>query len=124
MAPSPVREGRRLPPYVSFVKCLVCCPDHGAKAAIGQPQDKETGGSPVPPRLGGSRTDQNSQDQPQIVAGDMDQVAFVDVVAAAQPGPAHAAAVEGERAKLRSTSSARSLKACRATPDRSRARLL
>jgi hypothetical protein len=35
-------------------------------------------------------------DQAEVVAGDVDQVALVQVLPAAQPGPAHAAAVENE----------------------------
>ena len=44
----------------------------------------------------GAGTDQEPHDQAEIVAGDVDQIALVQVLAAAQPGPAHAAAVEGE----------------------------
>ena len=44
----------------------------------------------------GAGTDQEPHDQAEIVAGDVDEVAFVQVLAAAQPGAAHAAAVEGQ----------------------------
>ena len=45
----------------------------------------------------GAGAGEKPHDQPQIVAGDVDQVAFLDVVATTQPGSAHAAAVEGQR---------------------------
>src|SRR3954465_13985303 len=34
---------------------------------------------------------------PQVVPDDMDQVSLVDVLAAAQPGPSHAAAIQDQR---------------------------
>ena len=40
--------------------------------------------------------DQDPHDQAEIVAGDVYQIAFVQVLAAAQPGATHAAAVEHE----------------------------
>ena len=54
------------------------------------------------------------------MAGDMEQVSLVHVLAPAQPCPAHAAAIEVVRKVLSvSTISARSLKAYLATPDNS-----
>src|SRR4051794_36165510 len=47
---------------------------------------------PEPPR--GSRSRQQPHNQAQVVAGDVDQVALVQVLPAAQPSPAHATAVE------------------------------
>ena len=44
----------------------------------------------------GAGADQEPHDQAEIVAGDVDEVAFVQVLAAAQPRTAHAAAVEGQ----------------------------
>src|SRR3712207_7198045 len=40
---------------------------------------------------------QQPHDEAEVVAGDVDQVALVQVLPAAQPGPAHAAAVEDQR---------------------------
>src|SRR3954464_9207523 len=40
---------------------------------------------------------QQAHDQPEAVPGDMDQVSLVEVLAAAQPSPAHAAAIEDQR---------------------------
>src|SRR5688572_5769248 len=42
----------------------------------------------------GAGTDQKAQEQPEIVASDMHEIALAQVLAAAQPGAAHAAAVE------------------------------
>ncbi len=47
----------------------------------------------------GAGAGEQAHDRRQVVAGDVDQVAFLDVVAAAQPGSAHAAAVEGRRGR-------------------------
>ena len=44
----------------------------------------------------GACTDQEANDQPEIVGGDVDQVALAQVLAATQPCPAHATAVEGQ----------------------------
>ena len=44
----------------------------------------------------GPGTDQEPHDQAEIVAGDVHEVAFVQVLAAAQPCTAHAATIEGE----------------------------
>ena len=44
----------------------------------------------------GPSTDEEPHDQAEIVAGDVHEVALAQVVAAAQPGAAHAAAIEGE----------------------------
>ena len=46
--------------------------------------------------LRGSGADREPHDQAEIVAGDVHQIALVQVLAAAQPGSAHAATVEGE----------------------------
>ena len=40
---------------------------------------------------------QEAHDQAEIVAGDVDQVALLHLLPAAQPHPAHAAAAEGQR---------------------------
>ena len=50
-------------------------------------------GQELPRRAG---PDQEPHDQAEIVAGDVDEIALVQVLAAAQPSPAHAAAIEGE----------------------------
>src|SRR3954447_20439611 len=42
----------------------------------------------------GSSSDQQPHQDAEIVPGDMDQIALVDIFASAQPSPAHAAAVE------------------------------
>ena len=60
---------------------------------------------------GGPGTGQQAHDQPQIEAGDMDQIAFMEVFAAAQPGAAHAATIE-DLGEARSTNSPRSLNVC------------
>ncbi len=57
------------------------------------------------------------------MAGDVEQVSLVHLLAPAQPGSTHAARSR-LWAKERSTISARSLKASLATPDNSRVRLL
>jgi hypothetical protein len=44
----------------------------------------------------GSRAEAVTDHQPQVVGGDLDQVAFFDVLNAAQPGAAQAADVEDE----------------------------
>ena len=44
----------------------------------------------------GPGTDQEPHDQAEIVAGDVHEVALVQVLAAAQPGATHAATIEGE----------------------------
>src|SRR5687768_15716877 len=44
----------------------------------------------------GTGTDQQAHEQPEIVAGDMHEIALAQVLAAAQPGAPHAAAVEHE----------------------------
>jgi hypothetical protein len=43
--------------------------------------------------LRGAGADQEARQQPEIVSGDVEEIAFVNVVAAGQPGPAHAAAI-------------------------------
>jgi hypothetical protein len=53
----------------------------------------------ISPRAGsrlfrGSGPDQQPHENAEIVAGDMDQIALVDILASAQPGPPHAASVE------------------------------
>ncbi len=47
----------------------------------------------------GSGPDQQPHQDAEIVAGDVDQITLVDILASAQPGPSHAASVEivGER---------------------------
>ncbi len=42
----------------------------------------------------GAGPDQQAHDQPEIVAGDVDKVALVQVLPPAQPGPTHAATIE------------------------------
>ena len=44
----------------------------------------------------GPGADQQAHDQAEIVAGDVHEIAFVQVLAAAQPSPAHPATVEGQ----------------------------
>ena len=44
----------------------------------------------------GAGADQEPHDQAEIVAGDVHEVAFVQVLAATQPGAAHAATIEGQ----------------------------
>src|SRR3954468_5955490 len=44
--------------------------------------------------LRGSGPDQQAHEQPEIVPGDMDQIALMDVPPAPQPRPAHATAVQ------------------------------
>src|SRR6202035_5301714 len=46
---------------------------------------------------GRSRPGQEPHDQSQVVSGDVDQVALLNVVPATQPDPAHAAAIEDQR---------------------------
>ena len=45
---------------------------------------------------GRSSPGQQPHDQPQIVPGDVDQVALLHVLPATQPDPAHAAAIEDQ----------------------------
>src|SRR5689334_1630708 len=45
----------------------------------------------------GAGTDQEARDQAEVVAGDVHEVALLQVLPPAQPGPAHPAAVEGQR---------------------------
>ena len=45
----------------------------------------------------GAGPDQEPHHQPEIVAGDVDQIALAQVLPPAQPSPAHPAAVEGQR---------------------------
>ena len=44
--------------------------------------------------LPGSGAAQQTHQEPEIVAGDMEKISFVNVLAAAQPGPPHAAAIK------------------------------
>src|SRR5207344_1018800 len=57
--------------------------------------DEEQIGEPTSRRLSwSSRPDQQPHQDAEIVAGDVDQIALMDILAPAQPGPAHAASVE------------------------------
>src|SRR5207344_3505114 len=57
--------------------------------------DEEQIGEPTSRRLSwSSGPDQQPHQDAEIVAGDMDQIALVDILAPAQPGPPHAASVE------------------------------
>ena len=58
----------------------------------GEPEQKHLRG-----RLRGASADQGPHQAAQVVAGDVDQVTLGDVVPPAQPGPAHAAAIEQVR---------------------------
>src|SRR5512133_2825138 len=62
----------------------------------GQEQDKKTPAT----RHGlfrGPGPDQQAHQQPEIVPGDMDQIALVDILPAPQPRPAQATAVQDVR---------------------------
>jgi hypothetical protein len=78
--------------------------------------------APPRPPLERAPAVQGAHQHGEIEPGDMDQVALVDVLASAQPGPAHAAAIE-DMAKERSTSSPRRRIVSRPIRDFSRARL-
>src|SRR3954452_11981720 len=47
--------------------------------------------------LRGSGPDQQAHEQPEVVPGDMDQIALVDILPAPQPRPAHPTAVQDVR---------------------------
>ena len=68
-------------------------PSSGAVGGREEQQVRRRAGQELPR---GPGTDQEPHDQAEIVAGDVHQVALVQVLAAAQPGPAHAAAIEGQ----------------------------
>src|SRR3712207_8251760 len=55
--------------------------------------------------LRGSGPDQQAHEQPEIVPGDMDQIALVDILPAPQPRPAHATSVQEDRKSTRLNSS-------------------
>jgi hypothetical protein len=71
----------------------------------------------------GPRADQEAHDQPEVVAGDVHQVTLLEVLPTTQPGPAHAAAVEGQREAALAQLGPK-LECFLGHPERSRARLL
>ena len=56
----------------------------------------ENGDRAPDPASWGAGASQQAHDQAEIVAGDMDEVAFLDIVATAQVGAAHTAAIESQ----------------------------
>ncbi len=57
--------------------------------------------------LRGAGADQQAHQEPEIMAGDMEKISFVNVLAAAQPGPPHALGIQsGQAATTSSNTSA------------------
>ena len=70
--------------------------DEDAGQGVGGRHDHQMRGCVGQELAWGTGTDQEPHDQAEIVAGDVHEVAFVQVLAAAQPGATHAATVEGQ----------------------------
>jgi hypothetical protein len=66
--------------------------------------------------------DQRAHQNAEVQPGDMNQIAFVEVLAPAQPGAAHSAAIE-DMSEAALDNSPRRRRASRPTPDFNRARL-
>src|SRR5215212_11128911 len=62
----------------------------------GPEQDKKVP-APCDGLFRGSGPDEQAQEQPEIVPGDVDQIALVDILPAPQPRPAHPTAVQDVR---------------------------
>src|SRR4051812_8408774 len=88
----------------------------------GPEQDKKVP-APCDGLFRGSGPDQQAHEQPEIVPGDMDQIALVDILPAPQPRPAHPTPVPDVR--KRALDQFRPVRiACLLTAERSRERLL
>ncbi len=72
---------------------------HHRGRAIGQGNEQNRPFSSCAGLFRGAGADQEAHQQSEIVAGDMEQIALVDVLSTAKPGLAYATAVEdvGER---------------------------
>ena len=70
---------------------------HHQDRAIGQENEQNKPFSSCDGLFRGAGADQEAHQQSEIVAGDVEEIALVNVITASQPGPAHAAAIEGER---------------------------
>lgn len=68
----------------------------GEKRSIRQDDVEQIGGPPCMELARGSGSGEQAHDQPEIVTCDVDQIALVDVGAAAQPGASHATTIEDQ----------------------------
>ena len=65
-----------------------------ASGTIRGPEQDKNVPAPCDGLFRGSGPDQQAHEQPEIVPGDMDQIALVDVLPAPQPRPAHSTPVQ------------------------------
>ena len=78
------------------MKCYCLRRNDGEKCSVRQDNTEQIGGNPAHGARAGPGSGEQAHDQPEIVTCDVDQIALVDVRAAAQPGASHATTIEDQ----------------------------